>query len=91
MIRSLSSASYIKIQNHNLSVYQTYLCKLIFWECFNSLMANTIKRYLLIPLLKDKEFQISNSLIKSSKLKNCIRVDSHLFNNDKHPQETNIF
>ena len=78
-------------QNHNLSVYQTYLCKLIFWVCFNGLKANTIKRYLLIPLLKDKEFQISNSLIKSIKLKKSIRVDSHLFNNDKHPRETKIF
>ena len=87
-------------QNQNLSVYQTYLCKLIFWVCFNGLKANTIKRYLLIPLLKDEQFQISNSLIKSSKLKKGIRVDIDLFNNgymkillkiDKHRRETKIF
>ena len=50
-------------QNQNLSVYQTYLCKLIFWVCFNGLKANTIKRYLLIPPLKDKEFQSFKELL----------------------------
>ena len=86
-------------QNQNLSVYQACLCKVIFWVCFNGLKANTLKCYLLIPLLKDKQFQISNSSIKSSNLKKGIRVGSHLFTNacmkillksNKHPLEVKI-